>query len=135
MVSQIYVNLPVKDLQKTIQFFTRLGFTFNPLYTNEKATCMIVAENIYVMLLVEKFFQTFTKKEIIDAKKSVEALLALSLGSREDVDEMVKKAVAAGGSTPRDPEDHGWMYSHAFEDLDGHIWEPFFSDESKLPKK
>lgn len=134
MVKEIFVNLPVKDLQKTIDFYTKLGFTFNPKFTDENATCMIIGENMYAMLLVEKYFKTFIKKEISDAKNNTEVLLAISLENREKVDEMMKNAIEAGGSEPRDPQDHGWMYSRSFEDLDGHIWEPFFMDESKFPQ-
>src|SRR4030095_7540849 len=110
MATKIFVNLPVKDLNKTIEFFTKLGFTFNPQFTDEKATCMIVGEDIFVMLLVEKFFKTFTKKEIADATKSTEAIFALSTDSREKVDEMVKNAVEAGGTTPNEKQDQGFMY-------------------------
>ena len=123
MARQIFVNLPVKDLPRSVAFFTALGFSFNPQFTNENATCMIVDENIFVMLLVEPFFQGFIKKEICDARKSTEVLVCLSCESRTEVDELVAKAVAAGGTIPRAPEDHGFMYGHAFEDLDGHIWE------------
>ena len=123
MARQIFVNLPVKDLPRSVAFFTALGFSFNPQFTNENATCMIVDENIFVMLLVEPFFQGFIKKSICDAHKSTEVLVCLSCESRAEVDELVTKAVAAGGTIPRDPEDHGFMYGHAFEDPDGHIWE------------
>jgi hypothetical protein len=132
MTRQIFVNLPVKDLNKAIEFFTRLGFTFNPQFTDENATCMIVGDNIFVMLLVEDFFKTFIKKEICDATKSTEVLLALSAESREMVDEMVSKAIEAGGTEPREPQDHGWMYGRSFEDVDGHIWEILYMDESAL---
>jgi uncharacterized protein len=121
--TQIFVNLPVKDLQKSIAFFTKLGFTFNPQFTNENATCMIIGENIFAMLLVEKFFQTFTKKAICDATKSIEVLVCISRESRADVDNMVKNAAAAGGTIPRPAQDHGFMYTQAFEDIDGHTWE------------
>jgi predicted lactoylglutathione lyase len=120
---QIFVNLPIKDLPRSVAFFTALGFSFNPEFTNENATCMIVDENIFVMLLVEPFFKTFIKKEICDARSSTEVLVCLSCESRAEVDELVANAVAAGGRIPRDPEDHGFMYSHAFEDPDSHIWE------------
>ena len=132
MAQQIFVNLPVKDLNKAIEFFTKLGFTFNPQFTDENATCMIVGENIFVMLLVEDFFKTFIKKEICDAARSTEVLLALSTESRAKVDEMVSKAVEAGGTEPREPQDHGWMYGRSFEDIDGHIWEIMYMDESAL---
>jgi hypothetical protein len=132
MAQQIFVNLPVKDLKKAVEFFTKLGFTFNPQFTDENATCMIVGDNIFVMLLVEDFFKTFIKKEICDATKSTEVLLALSAESRETVDEMVSKAIEAGGTEPREPQDHGWMYGRSFEDVDGHIWEILYMDESAL---
>ena len=123
MAKQIYVNLPVKDLQRSIAFFTELGFSFNPKFTDENATCMIVGDNIFVMLLVEKFFKTFTSKAICDAGSNTEVLVCLSCDSRDEVDGLVAKAVAAGGSVPRSPQDHGFMYGHGFEDPDRHIWE------------
>src|SRR4030095_4597358 len=133
MKKQIFVNLPVKDLKKTIAFFTKLGFKFNPKFTNENATCMIIEDNIFAMLLVEKFFKTFTKKEIADARKTTEVLIALSAENKEKVDKMVKDAIAAGGKEARDPQDYGWMYSRSIEDLDGHVWEILYMDESKMP--
>jgi uncharacterized protein len=132
MSTQIFVNLPVKDLKKSVDFFTKLGYTFNPKFTDKNATCMIVAENIFVMLLVEEFFKTFAPKEICDTTKSVEVLVALSFESRSAVDEMVRKAIAAGGNTYKEPSDMGFMYQHGFQDLDGHIWEIFFMEESEI---
>jgi predicted lactoylglutathione lyase len=123
MARQIFVNLPVKDLPRSVAFFTALGFSFNPQFTNDDATCMIVDENIFVMLLVEPFFRTFIDKALCDARTSTEVLVCLSCDSRAEVDELVAKAVAAGGTTPRPPQDYGFMYSHAFEDPDSHIWE------------
>lgn len=123
MARQIFVNLPVKSLDRSVAFFTKLGFTFNPEYTNERATCMVVDENIFVMLLVEDFFSTFTPKVICDATKSTEVIVCLSAESRERLDEMVVTAVKAGAAAPRPPVDHGFMYQHGFEDLDGHLWE------------
>ncbi|HUR31582.1 MAG TPA: VOC family protein [Saprospiraceae bacterium] len=134
MAKQIFVNLPVKDLGKTIEFFTKVGFTFNPQFTDENATCMIIGDNIFAMLLVEKFFKTFTKKEISDSNRSTEVILALSTESRESVDDMVAKAIAAGGTVPNEKQDHGWMYSHGFQDLDGHLWEVLYMDESAIPQ-
>jgi uncharacterized protein len=133
MASQIFINLPVKDLQKSMEFFSLLGFSFNMKFTDDKAACMIVANNIYVMLLLEKFFRTFTKKEISDANKATEVLIAVDAESREKVDEMVKKAVDAGGSVYNKPQDHGWMYGHSFADPDGHQWEVLYMDESAMP--
>jgi uncharacterized protein len=125
MATQIYVNLPVKHLERSIDFFTRLGYAFDPQFTNENATCMIIGENIFVMLLVEPFFQGFASKPIADATKATEVILALPVGSRAEVDELVAKAVAAGGTTPRAPQDLGFMYQHGYDDPDGHAWEVF----------
>jgi len=134
MATKIFVNLPVKNLDESVAFFTKLGFSFNPQFTDEKATCMIVGENIFAMLLIEPFFKTFTKKEIANAHKSTEVLLAIDAGSRSEVKDMVSKALAAGGSIYMDPQDHGWMYQHSFADLDGHQWEILFMDESAIPQ-
>jgi uncharacterized protein len=128
MHKQIFVNLPVKDLERSIDFFTRLGYTFNAKFTDENATCMIVGENLFVMLLVESYFKSFITKPVSDAKKSTEVLIALNVESRAKVDEHVAKAVKAGGRTLSPPKDHGFMYQHAFEDLDGHQWEIFWMD-------
>ena len=133
MATQIFVNLPVRDLNRSVEFFTRLGFTFNPQFTDENATCMIVGEDIFVMLLVESFFKTFTHKEISDATSSTEVIVSLSTDSREIVDEMIRKAVAAGATTPSDPKEMGFMYQHGFQDLDGHLWEIFFMEPGGIP--
>lgn len=134
MAKQVFVNLPVKDLNKTIEFFTALGFTFNPKFTDKNSTCMIIGDNIFAMLLVEEFFKTFTPKEIADAKKSTEVLLALQVENKKEVDETISKALKAGGREPRPPQDHGWMYGRSIEDINGHIWEIFWMDESKMPE-
>ena len=135
MPTQMFVNLPVKDLGKTVAFFTALGFKFNPQFTSEQATCMIVNDGAsYVMLLLEPFFKTFTPKPIADATQTTEVLVTLSCDSRADVDELVKKAVTAGGTTPNHPQDHGNMYQHGFQDLDGHLWELMYMDMSAMPK-
>ena len=130
MATQIYVHLPVKDLERSVAFFTRLGFTFDPKFTNEQATCMIIGENIFVMLLVEPFFRGFTSKPLSDATKATEVILSLSVESRAAVDELVARAVAAGGTTPRPAQDHGFMYQHGYDDLDGHAWEVFHMPSS-----
>jgi uncharacterized protein len=136
MAKQIFVNLPIKDVHISKKFFKSLGFEFNPQFSNENALCMIVGENIYVMLLVEKFFKTFTAdKEISDATKSTEVLIAIDAESRESVDSLIEKAVHAGGKEFRKVSDHGWMYGRAFEDVDGHVWEVMYMDESKMPKE
>ena len=128
MAKQLFVNLPVKDLNRTIEFFTKLGFTFNPQFTDETATCMVVSEDIYVMLLTHEKFKVFTPKEISDATRFTEVLVSLTCDSRAEVDRLVSLAVAAGGSTYNEPQDHGFMYSHGFQDLDGHIWEVFIME-------
>lgn len=128
MSTQIYVNLPVENLAKSIEFFKKLGFDFNPKFTNESGACMVISDNIYAMLLTKDFFKTFTDKEICDARKSAEVLVCLSRESRAQVDEIVGKAVAAGGTAPRKPQDHGFMYGHGFQDLDGHIWEVMYME-------
>ena len=132
MTKQIFVNLPVKDLSRTVEFFKRLGFTFNPQFTDENATCMIINDNIFVMLLVEKFFKTFTKKEICDTAKDTEVIIALSTESREKVDEMIQNVLEAGGKESREPQDHGWMYGRSFQDINGHLWEIIYMDEKAL---
>lgn len=130
MAKQIFVNLPVKDLNRSVEFFTQLGYTFNPQFTDENATCMIIGENIYAMLLVEDYFRTFTDREVIDARKGAEAIIALALDSREQVEDQIAKARAAGGTIPREAQDHGLMYQHGFQDPDGHLWEVFYMDMS-----
>ena len=121
--AQIFVNLPVKELKRAVDFYSKLGYSFNPQFTDENATCMIVGENLFVMLLVEKFFGSFTSKAIVDTSKATEVLTCVSCSSKAQVDELVSKARAAGGKVPRQPQDHGFMYGHGYEDLDGHTWE------------
>ena len=132
MVKQIFVNLAIKDLKKSNEFFKKLGFSFDPQFSDEKATCLIISENIFAMLLVDEYFKTFIKKEVCDVTKSAEAILALSAESRQEVDDMMKKVIAAGGSEPGEPEDHGWMHGRSFQDLDGHLWEIFYMDKSAI---
>ncbi len=132
MATKIFVNLPVKDLKQSIEFFTKLGYTFNPQFTDETATCMIISEDIFAMLLTHEKFKVFTPKEICDATKSSEVLICLSCESREQVDEMVRKAVVAGGTTYNQPQDHGFMYGHGYQDLDGHIWELMWMDPNAI---
>lgn len=132
MSTKIFVNLPVKKLPKSMEFFTKLGFKFNSQFTDETAACMVVSDDIFVMLLTEAKFKTFTPKEICDAAKSTEVLTALSCENREKVDELVRKAVAAGGATYSDPKDYGFMYQHGFQDPDGHIWELLYMDPSAV---
>ncbi|MGR4867653.1 VOC family protein [Variovorax sp. LARHSF232] len=132
MATLMFVNLPVKNLDQSMAFFKRLGFQFNPQFTNEQAACMIVSDTSYVMLLVEDFFKTFTDKPLVDANRATEVLVCLSAQDRAGVDAMVAKAVAAGGKAHREPVDHGFMYGHGFEDLDGHQWEVMFMEASAV---
>jgi predicted lactoylglutathione lyase len=132
MATKIFINLPVRDLNKSIAFFTQLGYRFNPQFTDETATCMVISDDIFVMLLTHEKFKTFTPKAICDATQSTEVLVCLSCESRERVDAMISQAVAAGGSTYSQPQDHGFMYGHGFQDLDGHIWELMWMDPSAV---
>jgi len=133
MNQQIYINLPVRDLPRSKAFFGALGYSFNPQFTNEQGACMVISEDIYVMLLTEPFCQTFTNKPLADARKTTEVLLCLSCQSRDEVDTQVKKAWAAGGTVPRTAVDHGFMYQHGFEDPDGHVWELAYMDMAAFP--
>lgn len=132
MSKQLFVNLPVKDLKRSVDFFTALGFSFNPQFTDENATCMIVNDSCFVMLLVEPYFQTFTQKPVADATKVTEVLMCFSANSRQEIDELVQKAVAAGGSLYAEPKDHGFMYQHSFCDPDGHQWEIAWMDAAAM---
>ncbi len=132
MSRQIFVNLPVKDLKRSIAFFENLGFSFNAQFTNHEAACMVVSETIYVMLLTHEKFSQFTPHPIADAKQATEVLVALSCDSRAAVDDIVAKATANGATTYNSPQDYGFMYSHAFQDLDGHIWEWLWMDPSAI---
>jgi len=123
MATKLFVNLAVKDLPKTMEFFAALGFKFNQQFTNENAACMKINEDAYAMLLVEKFFKEFTKKELVDAHKNTEVLCALMQDTKEQVNIMVDKALDMGATEARETQDLGFMYSRAFSDLDGHIWE------------
>jgi uncharacterized protein len=133
MSKQAFINFAVKDLDTSKAFYEALGFTVNQEFTNQDGACIVVDEgHIYVMLLTEAHFKQFTQKTLVDAKSATEALVALSLESREEVDAMHDKAIAAGGKLHRE-EDLGFMYTKAMEDLDGHVWEFFYMDMSKLP--
>lgn len=132
MSTKIFVNLPVKDLEKSKEFFEKLGYTFNEQFTDKTAACLVISEDIYAMLLTEAKFKGFIKKEIADTGETTEVLLALSAENRKDVDEMMEKVFAAGGEEIRKPEDYGWMYGRSFEDLDGHTWEVFWMDPSHV---
>ena len=129
---KIFVNLPVRDLKRSVEFFTKLGFTFDQRFTNEEATCMIVSEEAFVMLLVEKRFRDFTANQICDTRTHTEGLFALSCASRAEVDQMVDTALASGGRAALDPQDHGFMYGWSFYDPDGHHWEVLYMDPKAL---
>jgi predicted lactoylglutathione lyase len=133
MATQIYFNLPVRDLKRSVDFFTALGFSFNPDYTDENATCMIINDNAFVMLLVENFFKTTTSKDLVDATRATEAITAFSVDSKEAVDETVRKALAAGGRPSQEVQDYGFMYNHSFQDPDGHLWEVLWMDPAGPP--
>ena len=133
MATKIFINLPVRDLDKSMVFFTDLGFSFNPQFTDEKAGCMVISDSIFAMLLTEAYFQTFTKKTVSDAKTATEVLIALDADSKEEVQQLIAKAKSAGGTIYSEAQDHGWMYQHSFADLDGHQWELIYMDQSQLP--
>jgi uncharacterized protein len=130
MSKKIFVNLPVKDLERSKTFFGAIGYRFNPKFTNEDAACMVVSDDIFVMLLTQKFFKTFINKAIANAHKTTEVLVCLSESSREAVDAHLEKALGAGATETREPQDHGFMYGRSFNDLDGHIWEIMWMDEA-----
>jgi uncharacterized protein len=128
----IFVNLPARDLPRAKDFWAGLGYSFNPQFTDEKAGCLVISDTIYGMLLATDFFGGFTGKEVVDATKATEAIIALSAESREAVDSLVDRAVAAGATEPREPMDHGFMYQRSFDDLDGHQWEIIWMDPSHV---
>jgi predicted lactoylglutathione lyase len=128
MSTKIFVNLPVKDLGRSREFFTALGYSFNPDFSDENAACLVISDDIFAMLLVEPFFKTFITKELADASATTEVLVGLSADSREQVDELVDRALASGGKPSREPQDHGFMYGRSFQDPDGHEWEVMWMD-------
>jgi len=132
MINSIFVNLPVKDLQRSIKFFTQLGFKFNPQFTNEEATCMILGKDMYAMLLVEKTFSGFTKRPIGETPKTAEVIVSLMLDNRPDVDILADKALKAGAVNYSDPVEMGFMYNRSFQDLDGHLWEVGWMDPAHV---
>lgn len=130
---KLFVNLAVRDLNRSKLFFTALGFEFDPRFTDDKAACMVVSDAAYVMLLLEPFFKTFTKRELCDTSTRTEGLFAVECTSRAEVDALVRKALAAGGSRAMDSQDQGFMYGSSFYDLDGHHWEVFWMDPTAMP--
>jgi len=129
-MSKMFVNLPVNDLQKSMAFYKAVGFSFNEQFTDHTAACMVISEHNYAMLLTHEKFKQFITKPIPDASKTTGVLVALALESVDAVDDMIAKAVAAGGKEPRSKQDHGFMIQRSFEDPDGHTWEPFWMDPS-----
>ena len=129
---KLFVNLPVRDLSRSMAFFATLGFTFNPRFTDERAACMTVSSDAFVLLLTEPFFRTFTTRELCDTRRYTEGLFAISCTSRSEVDEIVRKAVAGGGSYALAPQDHDFMYGWSFYDPDGHHWEVFWMDPAAV---
>jgi predicted lactoylglutathione lyase len=134
MATKIFVNLPVRDLPKSMAYFTSLGYTFNKQFTDETAACMVISEDIYAMLLTHAKFKEFTPKEISDATKATEVITCLSCESKTQVDDIISKAVAAGGKTYKSPMDYGFMYGNAVTDFDGHIWEYIWMDPNFVQK-
>ncbi len=135
MSRKIFVNLPVRDLNKSMAFYRALGFSINEQFTDETAACVVISESIYCMLLTHEKFQSFSPLPLADATEVTGQLLALNFESRQEVDEIVTRALASGGSTFSDPKDYGFMYQHSFQDPDGHVWEPFFMDMNAIPSQ
>ena len=134
MPAQIFINLPVKDLPKSVQFFKALGYSFNPRFTDDTAACMVISDDIHVMLLTHAKFEQVTSRKVCDATKANEVVICPSCESRRHVDDMIAKAVAAGGAACGDPDDYGFMYSHGFQDPDGHLWNLIHMDKNAVPQ-
>ncbi|WP_042150192.1 VOC family protein [Paucisalibacillus sp. EB02] len=128
----IFINLPVKDVKKSTNFLTEIGFELNTQFSNESTSSIIINDNIFALIMNEERFKEFSKKEIVDTTTASEAIFCLSAESREQVDELVNKALSAGGKTDTEPQDHGFMYGWGFQDLDGHLWEVVYMDENAL---
>lgn len=134
MISKIFINLPVKDLDKSMAFFKAIGFSFNPQFTDKTAACMVMSEDIYAMLLTHEKVKEFTNKPIADAHKTLEVLTALAVESKTNVNEIAEKAIKAGGTEAYSPKDYGFMFARSFQDPDGHIWEVFWMDPGQVRK-
>ncbi|MBB6669419.1 VOC family protein [Cohnella nanjingensis] len=130
--NHVYVNLPVKDLNRTKEFFSSIGFEFNPQFSDDKSACMVINDNTFVQMLAESYFRTFVDKPVADVASAAGGIIALSADSREHVDELADKALTAGGKQFKEPADHGFMYVRSFEDLDGHLWEIAYMDMSAM---
>lgn len=134
MPSKVFINLPVRDLSRSKQFFQDLGFSFNPLFTDYKAGCIVISESIFVMLLTETYFKSFIDTEIVDARRSTEVIIALDAGSVDEVKQFISRAESLGGTIYAPAKDHGFMYQHSFADPDGHKWEMAYVDLSQFPQ-
>lgn len=132
MPSKVFINLPVKDLGRSVEFFTNMGFQFNPQFSDDKAGCMVVSDRIFVMLLTESYFKTFIDTSLCDANQQTEVLIALDANSVDEVKEFISKALSLGGRIYAEPKDHGFMYQHSFADLDGHKWELVYMDMNQF---
>ncbi|UYQ95685.1 hypothetical protein MKQ68_11285 [Chitinophaga horti] len=135
MATKVFINLPVKNLSASMDFFQSLGFSINPQFTDDKACCLVVTDSIFVMLLTDAYFKTFINTELCDAHKSTEVLIALDAASKEEVEQTITKALSLGATSYAQPQDYGWMYQHSFADLDGHRWEFAYMDISKMPSQ
>jgi hypothetical protein len=135
MNKQIFINLPISDLKKTIGFYTAIGFVNNPQFTDETGACMAISEEIFVMLLTIDKFKKFTQKQIADTKTTIAVINSLSMQSNDEVNNFMEKALAAGGTEPYDAKDYGFMFQRCLEDLDGNTWEVFYMDISKFPQQ
>jgi predicted lactoylglutathione lyase len=134
-MKQVFINLPVQDVEKSMNFYTQLGFTNNPQFSDESAKCMVWSEHIFVMLLTHEKFATFTTKPIADTKSNLAGLFSLSAGSLDELNNIVTNGLKAGGTEPNEIRDYGFMQQRTIEDFDGHTWEIFFMDMSKFPKE
>ncbi len=135
MGKQIFINLPVSDLKKSMDFYSKIGFTNNPQFTDQTAACMILSDEIFVMLLTHEKFKSFIKKEIADTKKTATVINSLSMNSADEVNDFMTKVLKAGGTEPTEARDYGFMQQRSIEDPDGHLWEVFYMDITKFPKQ
>ncbi len=133
METKVFINFAVADLQRSVEFFTKVGYTFNEHFTDETATCMVISDHIYAMLLTTERFKDFTDKAVTDAKKSIEVMNSFSCDSKQAVDEIFARGISAGGRESAPTQDHGFMYGREFEDPDGHIWSYFWMDPAAIP--
>lgn len=134
-MKQVFINLAVKNVEKSMDFYTRLGFTNNPQFSDDQGKCMVWSDTIFVMIMSQEKFKTFTKKPIADTKTNIAGLFALSVESTEKVNEIVENGLKAGGTEPMPAMDYGFMQLRKIEDFDGHTWEIFFMDISKMPNQ